>query len=109
MSTEASLLQAIQDDPADVASRLVFADWLEERDDPRGEFLRVQTELLGWVPWFRCRAAAAEAAWLRALEYARQARDSRTEAQSLNMLVGAVWFQPELHDERFSGFRGVLA
>src|SRR5438445_10728925 len=46
-------------------------------------------ELLAWVPWFRCRAAAAEAAWLRAIDYARRARDRRAEAQSLNMLVGA--------------------
>src|SRR5438132_3479499 len=51
-------------------------------------------ELRAWVPWFRCRAAAAEEAWLRAVDYARRAGDSRTEAQSLNMLVGAVWFGP---------------
>jgi DNA-binding SARP family transcriptional activator len=51
-------------------------------------------ELLAWVPWFRCRAADAEAALLHALEHARRAGDRRTEAQSLNLLVGAAWFGP---------------
>src|SRR5580704_11727592 len=38
-------LQAILDDPDDDAPRLIYADWLEERGDPRGEFIRVQCEL----------------------------------------------------------------
>src|SRR5580704_16967148 len=38
-------LQAILDDPADDTPRLIYADWLEERGDPRGEFIRVQCEL----------------------------------------------------------------
>jgi DNA-binding SARP family transcriptional activator/ATP/maltotriose-dependent transcriptional regulator MalT len=66
-------------------------------------------ELLGWVPWFRCRAAAAEEAWLRALEYARRARDSRTEAQSLNMLVGAVWFGPTPVRDGIRRYEEILA
>ena len=40
----------ILDDPADLSLRLIFADWLDDQDNPRGEFVRVQTELLGWVP-----------------------------------------------------------
>jgi len=51
-------------------------------------------ELLAWVPWFRCQAAAAEAALLRALEHARRAGDNRMEAQSLNLLVGATSLGP---------------
>jgi len=51
-------------------------------------------ELLAWAPWFRCQAAAAEAALLRALEHARRAGDRRTEAQSLNLLIGAAWLGP---------------
>jgi class 3 adenylate cyclase len=51
-------------------------------------------ELLAWVPWFRCRAADAEEALLHAVEHARRAGDRRTEAQSLNLLVGAAWFGP---------------
>src|SRR5262245_56818171 len=31
--------------PEDDGPRLVYADWLDERGDPRGEFIRVQCEL----------------------------------------------------------------
>jgi uncharacterized protein (TIGR02996 family) len=41
------LLRTILADPADDAPRLVLADWLDERDDPRGEFIRVQCRLAG--------------------------------------------------------------
>jgi uncharacterized protein (TIGR02996 family) len=40
-----ALLRAIQDNPDDDSLRLVYADWLEERGDVRGEFIRVQVEL----------------------------------------------------------------
>src|SRR5262249_27660854 len=36
-----SFLQAIHDEPCEDAPRLVFADWLDEHDDPRGEFIRL--------------------------------------------------------------------
>lgn len=42
--TDASFLAAILDDPDDTALRLIYADWLEERGDPRGEFIRLQCE-----------------------------------------------------------------
>ena len=42
---EASFLAAIRDEIEDVGPRLCFADWLEGRGDPRGEFLRVQCTL----------------------------------------------------------------
>lgn len=35
-------LKAIADSPADNALRLIYADWLDERGDPRAEFLRGQ-------------------------------------------------------------------
>jgi uncharacterized protein (TIGR02996 family) len=38
-------LAAILANPDDDSLRLIFADWLEERGDPRGEFIRVQIEL----------------------------------------------------------------
>jgi uncharacterized protein (TIGR02996 family) len=34
-------LRAIQADPVDEANLLIYADWLEERADPRAEFLRL--------------------------------------------------------------------
>jgi uncharacterized protein (TIGR02996 family) len=44
MREEESFLRAILASPEDLALRLVYADWLEERGDPRAEFLRVQVE-----------------------------------------------------------------
>jgi uncharacterized protein (TIGR02996 family) len=42
---EEAFLQAIREDPDDDAPRLVYADWLEERGDPRAELIRIQLEL----------------------------------------------------------------
>lgn len=39
--------QEILESPEIDQPRLVYADWLEERGDPRGEFVRVQCELAG--------------------------------------------------------------
>jgi uncharacterized protein (TIGR02996 family) len=44
-SDELAFRRAVIDNPADDLPRLVFADWLDERGDPRGEFIRVQVEL----------------------------------------------------------------
>jgi uncharacterized protein (TIGR02996 family) len=41
-----TFFQAILDQPDDDHLRLIFADWLEERGDPRGEFIRIQHALL---------------------------------------------------------------
>ena len=41
MHDEQAFLQAMQDDPEDTSLRLVFADWLEEQDDQRGELIRL--------------------------------------------------------------------
>jgi uncharacterized protein (TIGR02996 family) len=57
MSLEEGFLDAIHEDPADITSRLVYADWLDDHDDPRGEFIRVQTELAAWVPDLERRSA----------------------------------------------------
>src|SRR5688572_27811799 len=42
---EAALYEAVLANPADDAPRLVYADWLDERGDRRGEYLRVDLEL----------------------------------------------------------------
>lgn len=39
------MLRAIHDHPADDAPRRVYADWLLERGDPRGELIHLQCEL----------------------------------------------------------------
>lgn len=45
MHIHPELMQAICEQPRDSAVRLVYADWLEERGDPRAEFIRVQVAL----------------------------------------------------------------
>jgi uncharacterized protein (TIGR02996 family) len=45
MRENAAFLQAILAEPDDDAPRLIYADWLEERGDVRGEFIRVQCAL----------------------------------------------------------------
>jgi carbon storage regulator CsrA len=42
---ELAFLQSILESPDDESIRLIFADWLEDRDDPRGEFIRLQCRL----------------------------------------------------------------
>jgi uncharacterized protein (TIGR02996 family) len=42
MNQEDAFLEAICEEPDDDTVRLIFADWLEERGDPRGEFIRIQ-------------------------------------------------------------------
>ncbi|HEU0034637.1 MAG TPA: TIGR02996 domain-containing protein [Kofleriaceae bacterium] len=42
--TEADLVAAIEADPDDTAAYLVYADWLIERGDPRGELITLHAE-----------------------------------------------------------------
>jgi uncharacterized protein (TIGR02996 family) len=45
---EAAFLRAIAEAPGDGAPRLVYADWLDERGDARGEYLRLLGAAAGW-------------------------------------------------------------
>jgi uncharacterized protein (TIGR02996 family) len=47
MSKDRSFLAKINDEPANRAARLVYADWLEEQGDPRGELIRIEEEMRG--------------------------------------------------------------
>jgi uncharacterized protein (TIGR02996 family) len=40
--SEADFLAAIREEPEDDATRLVYADWLDDHGDPRAEYLRVE-------------------------------------------------------------------
>lgn len=42
---EAALISTIREHPGDPTPRLVYADWLDERGDPRAEYLRLVVEL----------------------------------------------------------------
>lgn len=44
--TEEAFLESIRANPRDDTTRLVYADWLEERGDPRAAYLRVLCEWL---------------------------------------------------------------
>jgi uncharacterized protein (TIGR02996 family) len=51
METRTAFVEAICENPADDAVRLVFADWLDDHGEPeRAEFIRVQVELAGLPP-----------------------------------------------------------
>jgi uncharacterized protein (TIGR02996 family) len=72
MSDEQGLLAAIRHDPENDDLRRIYADWLEEHDQPeRAEFVRVQLELASlregaWETDFsRCRALELREAELR--------------------------------------------
>jgi uncharacterized protein (TIGR02996 family) len=45
MSDDEPFLRAILAAPEDTATRLIYADWLEERGDPRSEYLRLGGQL----------------------------------------------------------------
>lgn len=46
MSDEAAFLSALRERPDDETARLVYTDWLDDRSDPRAEYLRVEA---AWV------------------------------------------------------------
>jgi tetratricopeptide (TPR) repeat protein len=64
----------------------------EEAGDERR--LAKAWELLAWALWLQCRAAATEEALQEAIAHARSAGDGRTEAQCLNLSLGAMLFGP---------------
>jgi uncharacterized protein (TIGR02996 family) len=45
-----AFLRDIRDNPDDDTMRLIYADWLDEQGDPRGEFIHVQMRLAGALP-----------------------------------------------------------
>ena len=45
LAHDEGFLEAIRAAPDDDVPRLVYADWLEERGEPLGEFIRVQCAL----------------------------------------------------------------
>src|SRR5262245_50511584 len=63
MNTEEAFLADIRANPEDDASRLIYADWLEDHGDPvRAEFIRLQCQLARVSPASRTssRVAALE-------------------------------------------------
>jgi uncharacterized protein (TIGR02996 family) len=54
--TEIAFLRAIQAELGDFTAKLVYADWLEEQDDPRGPLLRGEAERQQKKRWQRLSA-----------------------------------------------------
>jgi uncharacterized protein (TIGR02996 family) len=64
MSEEEAFLRAIQETPEDDSLRLVYADWLEERGDVRGEYLRLDHQLSTIPARLRQLSLKIDASWL---------------------------------------------
>lgn len=71
MSDEAAFLAAIQASPADAILPLVYADWLQERGDPRAEFVRLQHQLATTLDRLQHVRGGLDPAWVRAVEVRR--------------------------------------
>ncbi|MEK6239183.1 MAG: TIGR02996 domain-containing protein, partial [Planctomycetales bacterium] len=50
MDSQSAFLREIIDAPEDDAPRLIYADWLEERGDPKAGFIRAQCQLAHMNP-----------------------------------------------------------
>jgi len=71
-----AFIREIATHPDEISPRLIYTDWLEERGDPQGEFIRVQCELAATRQSTRCRdlrqreaaiMVAHREEWLRSL------------------------------------------
>lgn len=50
-SNESVFLEEIAAAPRSSERRLIYADWLEEQGDPRGEFIHLKHEIAAFQPW----------------------------------------------------------
>jgi uncharacterized protein (TIGR02996 family) len=63
MTDDEAFIRALLAAPADEAPRLVYADWLDERGDPRGTYLRLELRTPG-DPYLRDVASDLDPVWL---------------------------------------------
>lgn len=64
---ETALLAAVQADPDDANARDIYADWLEQRGDPRGEYLRLEVQRRHLPGRLAELALHIDPAWIRAI------------------------------------------
>ncbi|VTS10460.1 TIGR02996 domain-containing protein [Gemmata obscuriglobus] len=66
MSEDEAFIRAIVDSPGDDTPRLVYADWLDDRADPRGPYLRAEREAVetGDIARLRELAAGLDPVWI---------------------------------------------
>jgi uncharacterized protein (TIGR02996 family) len=65
---EAGFLQSITDKPTDETARLIYADWLEDRNDPRATFARLSAEFLRAASGLAAHRPRLEPSWLRLVD-----------------------------------------
>jgi len=78
---DAAFVQAILANPNDEANRLVYADWLDDQSDSRGEYLRLDVALLDTPPLttkyrelrdrFLALRAGIDSTWARSVSFRR--------------------------------------
>ncbi len=61
---EARLLAAVVADPDDREARMVYADWLDDHGDPRGQYLRLESQLHSIPAQLAALAPTIDPAWL---------------------------------------------
>jgi uncharacterized protein (TIGR02996 family) len=99
---EAALYRAVAANPADEAPRLVYADWLDERDDPRGEYLRLD--------WDAGQKAKSGRASERALERLAELRSGLPSNWMIDISVGpSAWVKQVVYDESEPPFDRIVA
>jgi uncharacterized protein (TIGR02996 family) len=87
MNEEHAFLSAILASPDDDTSRLVYADWLEERDDPKGEFIRLQCKHAR--KWFEAISVSGDRDCQRMDEL--EERHGKSWLSHLPVLAGVKW------------------
>ncbi|VTS03894.1 Pyruvate/2-oxoglutarate dehydrogenase complex, dihydrolipoamide acyltransferase component OS=Thermus oshimai JL-2 GN=Theos_2160 PE=3 SV=1: Biotin_lipoyl [Gemmata massiliana] len=65
---EAAFLEAIRDNPTDETTRLVYADWLADRDDSRAAFVRFSADFLRYARELKNRHSALPTEWLDVID-----------------------------------------
>src|SRR5690349_11303648 len=87
MSDEAAFLKALRDNPADDTARLVYANWLDERNDPRAEFIRLRQQHAQLTARINELAAQCDPAWLAAVGGPHTKPEEITHRSGRNLLL----------------------
>lgn len=99
---EAALYRAVLADRADDAPRLIYADWLDERGDQRGEYLRVDLDA--------AKEARSGSVPERTLERLAELRSALPANWMIDVSVGpSAWVRQVVYDESESPFDRIAA
>jgi uncharacterized protein (TIGR02996 family) len=67
VNEEAAFLHKLRENPDDDTTRLVYADWLDERDDPRAELIRLRQQHAQLIGRINELAGQCDSEWLAAV------------------------------------------